>query len=159
MYSPALRPSRWRAAVAKKRSWSTAGGISSERVRAIGLPVFSTSRAISSSPRASTASAMRNSASERSAGVASRQPSNAAAAARIAASTSAGDDRGAVPYTVPVDGSTTSVVCPPSASTRAPLTKFENAFMPPIMAPRPGSGVPPAGSAGASASAHLRSPP
>ena len=61
--------------------------------------------------------------------------------------------------TVPVAGSTTSVVCPPSASTRAPLTKFENAFMPLIMAPRPGSGVPPPGSAGASASAHLRSPP
>ena len=99
MYSPALLPSRWRAAVAKKRIWSTIGGISSDRVRAIGLPVFSTSRAISSSPRASTASAMRNSASERSAGVASRQPSNAAAAACIAASTSAADDSGAVAYT------------------------------------------------------------
>ena len=34
MYSPALLPSRWRAAVAKKRIWSTIGGISSERVSA-----------------------------------------------------------------------------------------------------------------------------
>ena len=31
MYSPALLPSRWRAAVAKKRIWSTIGGISSLR--------------------------------------------------------------------------------------------------------------------------------
>ena len=69
MYSPALLPSRWRAAVAKKRIWSTIGGISSLRVRWVGLPQFSTSSAISSSARASTASAMRNSASERSLGV------------------------------------------------------------------------------------------
>ena len=96
MYSAALLPSRWRAAVAKKRSWSTIGGISSERVSSIGLPVFSTSSAISSSPRASTASAMRNRASDRSDGVESRQPSKASAAACIAASTSAPDDSGAV---------------------------------------------------------------
>ena len=75
--------------MAKKRIWSTIGGISSERVRAIGLPVFSTSSAISSSPRASMASAMRNRASERSDGVASRQSAKASAAACIAASTSA----------------------------------------------------------------------
>ena len=104
MYSPALLPSRWRAAVAKKRIWSTIGGISSERVRAIGLPVFSTSSAISSSARASTASAMRNRASERSDGVESRHDSNAAAAACIAASTSAGPDSGASAYTSPVTG-------------------------------------------------------
>ena len=79
MYSPALLPSRWRAAVAKKRIWSTIGGISSLRVRWIGLPVFSTSSAISSSARASTASAKRNSASDRSLGVLSRHVSNAAA--------------------------------------------------------------------------------
>ena len=82
--------------MAKKRIWSTIGGISSERVRPIGLPVFSTSSAISSSARASTASAMRNSASDRSDGVASRQPRNASAAACMAASTSAPDDSGAV---------------------------------------------------------------
>ncbi len=73
MYSPALLPSRWRAAVAKKRIWSTIGGISSLRTRCVGLPQFSTSRPISSSARASTASAMRNSANERSLGVVSRQ--------------------------------------------------------------------------------------
>ena len=59
--------------MAKKRIWSTIGGISSERVNPIGLPVFSTSRAISSSARDSIASAMRNTASERSDGVVSRQ--------------------------------------------------------------------------------------
>ena len=129
MYSAAALPSRWRAAVAKKRSWSTIGGISSERVSATGLPVFSTSRAISSSARASTASAMRNSASERSDGVVSRHVSNASAAARIAASTSSGRDRAASAYCSPVTGLTTGVVRPSAASTCLPLTKLENAFM------------------------------
>ena len=41
MYSPAERPSSIRAAPAKNRIWSTIGGISSDRVSAIGLPVFS----------------------------------------------------------------------------------------------------------------------
>ena len=40
MYSPAERPSSMRAAPAKNRIWSTIGGISSDKVRAIGLPVF-----------------------------------------------------------------------------------------------------------------------
>ena len=57
MYSPALRPSSSRAAPAKKRIWSSAGGISSSRVSSIGLPVFSHSAAMSSSARASIASA------------------------------------------------------------------------------------------------------
>ena len=129
MYSAAALPSRWRAAVAKKRSWSTIGGISSERVSATGLPVFSTSTAISSSARASTASAMRNSASDRSAGVVSRHVSNASAAACIAASTSSGPDRTASPYCSPVTGLTTGVVRPSAASTCLPLTKLEKAFM------------------------------
>ena len=59
--------------------------------------------AISSSARASTASAIRNSASDRSEGVVSRQSSNAVAAASIAASTSAGPDSGASAYCSPVD--------------------------------------------------------
>ena len=41
MYSPAERPSSIRAAPAKKRIWSTIGGISSLRVSRSGLPVFS----------------------------------------------------------------------------------------------------------------------
>ena len=69
MYSPAERPSSIRAAPAKKRIWSTIGGISSDRVSPIGLPVFSTSAAISSSARSSNASAIFSRAFCRSAGV------------------------------------------------------------------------------------------
>ena len=96
MYSPAARPSSMRAAPAKKRIWSTMGGISSDLVRPVGLPVFSTSAAISSSARSSKASAILRRAFWRSAGVWSRQPGKAAAAAAIAASTSAWPDSGAV---------------------------------------------------------------
>jgi hypothetical protein len=95
MYSPALSPSSTRAAPAKKRIWSTIGGISSLSVSARGLPVFSLSSAISSSARASTASAIRWSARLRSLGVLSRQLSKAVAAAAMAASTSAGPDKAA----------------------------------------------------------------
>ena len=58
MYSPAERPSSTRAAPAKKRSWSTAGGSSSLSVSAIGLPVFSTSTLTNSADRFSSASAI-----------------------------------------------------------------------------------------------------
>ena len=118
MYSPALLPSRLRAAPAKKRIWSTIGGISSLAVRPIGLPVFSTSSAISSSARASTASAMRNSASCARSAWCRASVSNAAdAAAVMAASMSAAPDSGAVAYCSPVAGLTTSVVRPSAAST------------------------------------------
>src|SRR3954466_3909219 len=40
MYSALARPSSTRAAPAKKRSWSTIGGISSLAVRGNGLPLF-----------------------------------------------------------------------------------------------------------------------
>ena len=81
MYSAAALPSRFRAAPAKNRIWSTIGGISSLVVSPSGLPVLRLSRATSSSACCSTASASRNSASDRSEGVASRQPSKAPAAA------------------------------------------------------------------------------
>ena len=90
MYSPAERPSSIRAAPAKNLIWSTIGGISSDVVSAIGLPVFSDSAATKSAARASSASAIRSSARLRSDGVASRQPSNASAGRATAASTSAG---------------------------------------------------------------------
>src|SRR5712692_1880103 len=45
MYSPAERPSRFLAAPAKNLIWSTIGGISSDVVRASGLPVFFEARA------------------------------------------------------------------------------------------------------------------
>ena len=124
MYSPADRPSSTRAAPAKKRIWSTIGGISSDMVSASGLPVFSLSAATSSSARASIASAIRSSAFCRSLGVLSRQPSKAAAAADIAASTSSADETGAWAKTSPVLGSTRSVVRPSTGSTGLPPTKL-----------------------------------
>ncbi len=96
MYSAAARPSRRRAALAKKRIWSQAGGISSLRVRATGLPVSSLSTATSSSARASMASAMRKRARERSDGVVRFHEEKAALATRRAASTSPGPETGAV---------------------------------------------------------------
>ena len=81
MYSPALRPSSSRAAPAKKRIWSSAGGISSLRVSSIGLPVFSHSAAMMSSARSSIASANLSSIRCRSLGVVSRQVSKALDAA------------------------------------------------------------------------------
>ena len=100
------------------------GGISSERVIPIGLPQFSDSSAMNSSARASMASAIRKRASERSFGVESRHPSNAAAAAFIAVSTSVADDSGAVAYCSPVAGFTTPSVRPSAASTYLPSMKF-----------------------------------
>ena len=69
MYSPADLPSSTRAAPAKNRKWSELGGSSSEAVRPIGLPVSRHSTRVISSARASIASAILSSASERSCGV------------------------------------------------------------------------------------------
>ncbi len=104
MYSPALRPSSIRAAPAKKRIWSSDGGISSVRVSSIGLPVFWHSAAMTSSARSSIASANFSSARCRSDGVLSRHDSNALLAAAYAASTSSWADSGAVPNTSPEVG-------------------------------------------------------
>ena len=57
MYSPPDLPSRIRAAPAKKRIWSTIGGISSDMVSENGFPVFSHSIPASSSAFASITSA------------------------------------------------------------------------------------------------------
>lgn len=105
MYSPADRPSNSRAAPAKKRNSSTAGGSSSSAVSWRGLPVLRTSASTRSAARASTASASLSRAFCRSAGVVSRHVSNAVAAARIAASTSAALETGAWAKTSPVHGS------------------------------------------------------
>ena len=75
------------------------------------------------------ASAMRNSASERSDGVVSRHVSNAVAAACMARSTSARPDSGAVAYCSPSRGRSPAWSAPSAASTRLPLMKFEKAFM------------------------------
>ena len=81
MYSPAALPSRTRAAPAKNRSWSTIGGISSLAVSALILPVFSDSRAMSSSACASIESANFSSACWRSLGVVRPHSANAVSAA------------------------------------------------------------------------------
>ncbi len=81
MYSPADRPSRTRAAPAKKRIWSTLGGSSSLAVSPSGLPVSLDSVRTNSSARCSRASAILSSACCRSDGVASPHSSNAFAAA------------------------------------------------------------------------------
>ncbi len=86
-----------RAAPAKKRIWSTAGGISSEAISALGLPVLRHSASMNRSASFSSASAMRNNARLRSDGVAERHPSKAALAAATASSTSAEPERGAEP--------------------------------------------------------------
>ena len=113
-----------RAAPAKNRSSSTRGGISSAMVRPTGLPVLRHSAATISCARAAVASAIRSSARLRSAGVVSRHTSNAPAAARSAASTSAGPETGARAYSSPVLGSTTALVWPAAAATYSPLTKL-----------------------------------
>src|SRR5512132_3738503 len=122
MYSPAESPFRTRAAPAKKRIWSAAGGTSSSRVSWTGLPVFSLSRATSSSALASIASAIWSRAGLRSDGVASRQTSNPLAAAWQAASMSAWPESGASANTWPVEGATSSMVRPSAASRRSPPT-------------------------------------
>ena len=81
MYSPADLPSSTRAAPAKKRKWSTVGGISSLAVRPSGLPVSRHSAATNSSARDSSASAIRSRASERSCGVVRPQEPKARCAA------------------------------------------------------------------------------
>ena len=93
-------------------------------VRPTGLPVLRHSAATISSARAAVASAIRSSARLRSAGVVSRQASNAPAAACSAASTSAGPDTGARAYSSPVLGSTTAVVSLAVAATYSPFTKL-----------------------------------
>ena len=125
-YSAVALPCRWRAAPAKKRIWSTIGGISSARVTATGFPVFCVSTRTRSSARASMASAMRKRARLRSDGVASRHCGKASAAACMAASTSAGPDSGASRYSCPVLGSTSTVVAPSLVGMYSPPTKFDS---------------------------------
>ena len=94
-YSAADRPSKCRAAPAKNLIWSSIGPISSCRVTAIGLPVFSDSIFINSSDLASIASAILLIAFCLSPGVDSRQVSNAFAAAFMALSISFALETGA----------------------------------------------------------------
>jgi hypothetical protein len=121
-YSPLARPSSTRAAPAKNRIWSTAGGISSSMVICSGLPVFSDSTRTNSSARVSRASAILSSAFCLSAGVVSPQVSKAVSAAWNARSTSSAPEDGAEAYTSPVAGLTRSYVEPSAAPTDSPFT-------------------------------------
>ncbi len=112
MYSPAARPSRQRAAPAKKRRLSAITGSSSLLTASIGLPAFSASMRAISSPCSSIASASASSACERCAGVVVDQPSNARRAARTARSTSSALDTGARAISSPVAGLSTGSVSP-----------------------------------------------
>ena len=116
MYSAAARPWRLRAAPAKKRIWSTMGGISSSMVSWKGLPVFSDSARTRSSARASRASAMRMRARLRSEGVVRRHEVKASAATRRAWSMSAAPETGASAKASPVLGLIRGAVGPSSAS-------------------------------------------
>ena len=116
MYSAAARPWRLRAAPAKKRIWSTIGGISSSMVSWKGLPVFSDSARTRSSALASTASAIRMSARLRSEGVVRFQEVKASAATRRAWSMSADPETGASAKGSPVLGSIRGALGPSSAS-------------------------------------------
>src|SRR5262245_17913937 len=123
MYSPAERPSRMRAAPAKKRRLSEQTGISSFAYES-GLPTFRDSIAASSSVFASMTSASFSSSSARSAGVASSHSGSAAAAASTAASTSAAAHAGTSAIVSPVAGLSTSIVAPSAASVHLPPTKI-----------------------------------
>ena len=124
MYSALARPSSIRAAPAKKRIWSTPGGISSLIVSASGLPVFSDSIRASSSPRSSISSAIRSSARLRSDGVASRHSAKAFVAASTAASTSDSLEMPISAMTSPVAALRTSWEPSPLVATLLPPMKF-----------------------------------
>ncbi len=123
MYSPVERPSRMRAAPAKKRMLSLQTGISS-RAYESGLPTFCDSICASSSACSSITSASPSSASARSPGVVSRHSAQPFFAASTARSTSACEPWGTSPIVSPVAGLMISAVSPSTASTHSPPTKF-----------------------------------
>ena len=121
MYSPALRPSRVRAAPAKNRRLSTIGGISSDIVSSAGLPAFSASIFTSSSACSSTASASLSRASWRSFGVESNHVwSKARFAAATARFASSSVPSWTVAITAPVWGLMMSRVWPSEDETHSP---------------------------------------
>ena len=129
MYSPLDLPSRTRAAPAKKRIWSTIGGISSLMVTPCGLPVFSHSMSTSSSAFSSMTSASLSSARCRSAGVVHRHFSNAVPEAWQAASMSSALEFGDVAYTSPVEGLTMSSTSPDALGRLSPSMMLLNVFL------------------------------
>src|SRR3954468_4305869 len=109
MYSPALLPSRFRAAPAKKRRLSAENGISS-RETISGLPTLRDSICASSSALSEITSASFSSSSARSPGVASSHSGSAALARATASSTSSADMLGTFAIESPVAGLSTSSV-------------------------------------------------
>ena len=121
MYSPAERPSWVRAAPPKKRRLSTIGGSSSDIVTAYGLPTFSASSLMISSPCSSIRSASFSRASCRSFGVESYQVSKAFLAAATARFASSAVPSCTLARTPPVAGLITSRVPPSDEFTHSPL--------------------------------------
>ncbi len=119
MYSPVERPSRMRAAPAKKRRLSAISAGSS-RAAAIGLPTFFDSSAASSSAFSSMTSASLRSISARSRGVESSHSGSAFLAAWTARSASSAVLAGTSAIASPVAGFRTSIVSPPAESTHSP---------------------------------------
>ena len=120
MYSPALLPSRWRAAVAKKRIWSTIGGISSRAGQARSACRCSRTSSGDQLLAAGLDGVGDAEQGQRALARASSRatPRTPSAAAPIAASMSAADDSGAVGVLLARStGSTTSVVRPSAAWT------------------------------------------
>src|SRR6266511_6051329 len=123
MYSPAERPSRIRAAPAKKRMLSEQTGSSSFAYES-GLPTFRDSSSASSSACSSIAAASFSNISARSPGVVSSHSGSAFLAAWTARSTSSAPARGTSAITSPLAGFSTSMVSPSEASTHSPPIQF-----------------------------------
>ena len=119
-YSPVARPSRLRAAPAKKATLSTVPGTSNSRASLIGLPAWRLSASANSSARAANATEMRARISARSPGVVPDQPPKARRAACTAASTSLWEASWIASYASPQEGSTRSIVVDEVPRRRSP---------------------------------------
>src|SRR5579862_9640740 len=126
MYSPAARPSKQRAAPAKKRRLSAITGSSSPVTASIGLPAFRASRRAISGACSSMRSASASSACARWAGVVVDHFPNARRAARTARSTSSAVDFDARASSSPVAGLRIGSLSPAEA-TRSPSMKLLSA--------------------------------
>src|SRR6266566_4434442 len=128
-FAGAARPSRSRAAPAKKRKQSAMGGISSEMVGASGLPTFSDSICASSSPCSVMTSASLSRRSLRSRGVLSNQTSSYASRAALTARlTSSSVPLGTDAMTLPVAGLTMSWCSRPVPGTHLPSMNISRLF-------------------------------
>ncbi|CAM5660864.1 hypothetical protein SALBM217S_01497 [Streptomyces griseoloalbus] len=120
MYSPAERPSSIRAAPAKKRIWSTIGGISSVRVSPTAVGVLHLGRDEFLGALLEGVRDLQQGLLPLGRGGVAPAGEGLGGGRHLAASTSACPDSGAVAYASPVAGLTTSVVRPSAASRNSP---------------------------------------